>query len=116
MPSSTIKSLSLPGRLTLALSLLSAIVSAAPIEDTSSTYTCAADLDAQQSGPQCGNGQKLSCCNSGGGLLGLNCLGLPIREFFLLFLVLTVLVLDNEFPVSIISMRFFADDVPVAKK
>jgi hypothetical protein len=55
-------------------------VSAAPIDDTSA-YTCEADLDAQQSGAQCGNGQKLSCCNSGSSLLGLNCLSVPIREF-----------------------------------
>jgi hypothetical protein len=55
-------------------------VSAAPIDDTSA-YTCEADIDAQQSGAQCGNGQKLSCCNSGNSLLGLNCLSVPIREF-----------------------------------
>jgi hypothetical protein len=55
-------------------------VFAAPIDDTSA-YTCEADLDAQQSGAQCGNGQKLSCCNSGNSLLGLNCLSVPIREF-----------------------------------
>jgi hypothetical protein len=55
-------------------------VSAAPIDDTSA-YTCEADIDAQQSGAQCGNGQKLSCCNSGSSLLGLNCLSVPIREF-----------------------------------
>jgi hypothetical protein len=58
-------------------------VSAAPIDDTSA-YTCEADVDAQQSGTQCGNGQKLSCCNSGNSLLGLNCLSVPIREFWLL--------------------------------
>ena len=52
-------------------------VSAAPIDDTSA-YTCEADVDAQQSGAQCGNGQKLSCCNSGNSLLGLNCLSVPI--------------------------------------
>jgi len=61
----------------LAAAVLS--VSAAPIDDTSA-YTCEADIDAQQSGAQCGNGQKLSCCNSGNSLLGLNCLSVPIRE------------------------------------
>jgi len=59
------------------------LAAAAPIDDTSA-YTCEADVDAQQSGAQCGNGQKLSCCNSGNSLLGLNCLSVPIREFFAL--------------------------------
>jgi hypothetical protein len=59
-------------------------VSAAPTGDTSA-YTCEADVDAQQSGAQCGNGQKLSCCNSGKSLLGLNCLSVPISGFLPLF-------------------------------
>jgi len=60
----------------LAAAVLSA--SAAPTAPTS--YTTEADVDSQQSGAQCGNGQKLSCCNSGNSLLGLNCLSVPIRK------------------------------------
>jgi hypothetical protein len=55
------------------------LASAAPTAPTA--YTTEADVDGKQNGAQCGNGQKLSCCNSGGSLLGLNCLSVPIREF-----------------------------------
>jgi len=61
--------------------LAAAVLATAVPTGNPSEYTCEADVDAQQSGAQCGNGQKLSCCNSGGGLLGLNCLSVPIRTF-----------------------------------
>ena len=60
--------------------LLAAVAISASAAPTSppTAYTTEADVDGQQNGAQCGNGQKLSCCNSGGGLLGLNCLSVPI--------------------------------------
>ena len=62
--------------------ILAAAVFSASAAPTSppTAYTTEADVDGQQNGAQCGNGQKLYCCNSGGGLLGLNCLSVPIRE------------------------------------
>jgi hypothetical protein len=39
------------------------------------------DVSSQDNSPHCGNGQKISCCNSGEDLIGLNCLSVPIRSF-----------------------------------
>ncbi|KAF4547255.1 Hydrophobin-like protein 5 [Elsinoe fawcettii] len=39
------------------------------------------DMTVQQAAQQCGNNQKISCCNNSGGastLLGLNCVSIPI--------------------------------------
>ena len=42
------------------------------------------EVDGQDNGAVCGNGQKIACCNSGEDLIGANCLSIPIREFDLI--------------------------------
>ncbi|KAK4889063.1 high-copy hsp90 suppressor [Elasticomyces elasticus] len=57
------------------MSLFKIIMSLAAI----ASFTVAAPTAGSAAGGNtCGNGQKLSCCNSGDELLGLNCLQVPV--------------------------------------
>ena len=64
---------------TLLIASVAAFAYAAPQGGASDGNT-KVGIDNKESKAVCGNGQKLSCCNSGEDLIGLNCLSVPIRK------------------------------------
>ncbi|GAB7332310.1 hypothetical protein MBLNU13_g04142t1 [Cladosporium sp. NU13] len=62
---------------TLLIASVAAFAYAAPQGGASDGNT-KVGIDNKESQAVCGNGQKLSCCNSGEDLIGLNCLSVPI--------------------------------------
>lgn len=63
---------------TLLIASVAAFAYAAP-QGGASDHNSKVGVDSKSSAPVCGNGQKLSCCNSGEDLIGANCLSIPIR-------------------------------------
>ena len=62
----------------LLIASVAAVAFAAP--QGASDHNTKVGITDTEAAAQCGNGQKLACCNSGEDLIGANCLSIPIRK------------------------------------